>query len=97
MISEFSIGEVVCRGFLLKKNRWFNKQVRFFNLYQNGELRYYQDIKKYKGKITLSKGTKVLKTAKNQIEIPTKNKTYVLLTLDKNLIASTKEVQRDPD
>jgi hypothetical protein len=56
---------IICRGFLLKKNRWFQKQVRYFQLFQNGELRYFKDIKKYKGKIMIGKGTKVIKTAKN--------------------------------
>lgn len=78
-MSEFSI---VCRGFLLKKNRWFQKQVRYFHLYQNGEMKYYKDVKKYKGKITLAKNTRVLKTGKNQMEIPTMDKTYIFLGLD---------------
>lgn len=68
---------------MLKKNRWFQKQVRYFHLYQNGDLKYYKDVKKYKGKITLGKNSKVLKTGKHQIEIPSGDKTYILLELEK--------------
>jgi hypothetical protein len=46
-------------------------------------LKYYKDVKKYKGKITLMKNTRVLKTGKNQMEIPTNDKTYIFLELDK--------------
>ena len=74
---------IVCRGFLLKKNRWFQKQVRYFILHPNGELKYYKDVKKYKGKITLGKNTRILKTAKNQIEVPTVDKSYILIEMDK--------------
>lgn len=64
--SEVGYAEnIICRGFLLKKNRWFQKQVRYFQLFQTGELKYFKDIKKYKGKIMIGKGTKVVKTAKN--------------------------------
>ncbi len=57
--------------------------MRYFVLFQNGELKYHKDVKKYKGKITLSKSTKVLKTAKNQLELPLNDKTYILLELDR--------------
>ena len=83
MAEGLEIPELICKGFLLKKNRWFQKQIRLFYLYSNGEFKYYKDIKKYKGKITLAKGTKVLKTGKNQIEIPTNDKTYIFVELDK--------------
>ena len=39
--------------------------MRYFHLLENGELKYFKDITKYKGKITLTKKTRVLKTAKN--------------------------------
>jgi hypothetical protein len=29
-ISEFSSEDVVCRGYMKKKNRWFNQQLRYF-------------------------------------------------------------------
>ena len=42
-------------------------------------MKYYKDFTKLKGQIDLTKNTKVLKTARNQIEIPLLNKTYVLV------------------
>jgi len=33
MPSEFAFSNIICKGYLLKKNRWFNKQVRYFQLY----------------------------------------------------------------
>ena len=41
-------------------------------------------MKKYKGKITLSEGTRILKTGKNKMEIPTGDKTYVFVEVDRN-------------
>lgn len=81
--TDFETESVVCRGYLLKKNRWFQKQIRYFHLYSNGELKYFKDVKKYKGKITLSEGTRILKTGKNQMEIPTGDKTYVFVEVDR--------------
>ena len=81
--SELAFSNLICKGYLLKKNRWFNKQIRYFQLYQNGELKYFKDQTKYKGKITLAKNTKVLKTGKNQMEIPLIDKTYVFLECDR--------------
>ena len=84
MPSQFEVSNLICKGFMLKKNRWFQKQVRYFHLYQNGELKYYKDLKKYKGKITLAKNTRVLKTGKNQMEIPLiTGRTYIFVELDK--------------
>lgn len=94
MPSEFALAPLILKGFLLKKNRWFQKQIRYFHLYQNGELKYYKDVKKYKGKITLSKSARVLKTAKNQMEIPSSDKTYIFLEVDKRDQA---ELGGDPD
>ena len=83
MVMGKNLTAVVCKGFLLKKNRWFNKQLRFFNLYENGELRYYKDFYNFKGKIILTKDTKVLKTGKKQLEIPTNKKTFILVESEK--------------
>jgi hypothetical protein len=87
-ISEFGNEDIVCRGYLKKKNRWFQQQLRYFQLNKKGDLRYYKDYRP-KGKITLAKDTKVLKTAKNQIEIPGPNKTYVLVEVDKKEVGDT--------
>lgn len=61
--------EVVMRGQLCKKNWYGNKQIRFFELYRYGELKYYKDIKDYKGSITMSHATKVIKVAKTTIKV----------------------------
>jgi hypothetical protein len=94
MPSDLALSQLACKGYLLKKNRWFQKQVRYFHLYSNGELKYFKDVKKYKGKITLGKNTRVLKTAKNQMEIPTSDKTYIFVELDRK---DQIEAGGDPD
>jgi hypothetical protein len=57
-------------------------------------LKYYKDQKQYKGKITLAKTSKVLKTAKNQFEIPMGDKTYIFVEVDKK---EQQEYTADPD
>jgi len=57
-------------------------------------LKYYKDQNKYKGKITLAKNTRVLKTAKNQMEIPLIDKTYVFLECDKK---DQQDIGSDPE
>ncbi|CDW77165.1 3-phosphoinositide-dependent protein kinase-1 [Stylonychia lemnae] len=89
LTGEFSQQDIVCRGFLLKKNRWFNKQLRFFQLQKNGELKYFKDFK-YKGKITLSRDNKILKASRNSFEIPHIEKTYVLIEVEKKDLKETK-------
>lgn len=52
---------VVLQGNICKRN-WFGAvQVRFFELYRYGEIKYYKDIKEYKGSITLGPNTKVIR------------------------------------
>lgn len=79
---ESGIESIVLQGILLKKNRFFRKQPRLFTLYNEGVIKYHKDMVKYKGNIILDKTTKVLKTAKHQIEIPTLKKTYILIETD---------------
>ena len=43
--------KVVFKGHLQKKNWYGNKQLRFFVLYNDGEIKYYKDMKDYKGSI----------------------------------------------
>ena len=43
----------VFKGCLMKKNWYGNKQLRFFELYKNGELKYFTKEYDYKGSITL--------------------------------------------
>ena len=75
---------VIIKGQLCKKNWYGNKQMRFFELYQYGELKYYKDMKDYKGSITLSGGSKVVKVAKTTIKVycTRKEKEYTLIQPD---------------
>ncbi len=57
--------DIMFKGILLKKNKFFQKQPRLFILQKDGVLKYYKDFTKYKGNIILSKTTKVFKTARN--------------------------------
>lgn len=41
--SSFDENDIVCKGYLLKKNRWFKKQNRLFTLNRKGELAWYKD------------------------------------------------------
>ena len=61
--------EVVIKGQLCKRNWYGNKQIRFFELYRYGEIKYYKDMKDYKGSITINAQTKVVKVAKTTIKV----------------------------
>ena len=57
-------------------------------------------MNKYKGVIKLIKNSKVFKTAKNQIEIPTEKKTYILIEPEQkrqSIIISTKSPEKNID
>lgn len=77
----FEQNKVILKGNLVKKNWYGSKQIRFFELYQYGELKYYKDMKDYKGSITLGPNTKIRKTQKTTINIfcEKKKKEYVLI------------------
>ena len=79
---ESTVESIVCQGILLKKNKFFRKQPRLFTLFSEGVIKYHKNMTAYKGNIILDKSTRVLKTAKNQIEIPTLKKTYILIAAD---------------
>jgi len=57
--------KVILKGNLLKINWYGSKQMRFFELYSNGELKYYEDMKDFKGCIVLGPNSKVCKVKKN--------------------------------
>lgn len=59
--------KIVIKGNLLKKNRYWKKQMRFFVLYQNGELLYYKDLTEKKGAIKVGPSSKIRKTDKKTI------------------------------
>jgi hypothetical protein len=80
-MNMFLSNKCVFKGNLCKKNWYGNKQIRFFELYGNGELKYYKDMKDYKGNINLGPDTKVRKTAKTTITIycERRKKDFVLI------------------
>ena len=66
-------------------------------MHQNGLISYYKDMNQYKGTIRLTKGTKVFKTARNQIEIPVDKKSYILIEIEqkRNSIISRPSISRE--
>lgn len=54
---------IVQQGYLLKQNRWGIKQLRFFELFTNGQLKYYsikKSTRKYKESAYLDEKTNVV-------------------------------------
>jgi hypothetical protein len=56
---------IILKGHLKKKNKFGNKQLRFFELYDNGELRYYKDCSIYKGTLVVGPRSNVHISGKN--------------------------------
>jgi hypothetical protein len=83
-------------GNLCKKNWYGNKQVRYFELYRNGEMKYYKDVKDYKGSITLSHSSKVIKIAKTTIKVQCskKLKDYILMQPDSSQVNFAEEKKK---
>lgn len=87
VIRESNLGTVqsgndlVLKGNLLKVNWYGNKQLRFFELYRDGRLKYYADMKDFKGCIQLGSHSMVRKTKKTTITLNCniKKKEYTLL------------------
>lgn len=75
---------VVIKGQLCKRNWYGNKQIRFFELYKSGEMKYYKDMKEYKGSIILNSESKISKVAKTTIKVycVKKEKEYMLIQPD---------------
>lgn len=69
------------KGNLCKKNWYGNKQIRFFELYTDGELKYYKDEKEYKGTITIGPSSKIVKEGKSTllIDCVVKKKSYTIM------------------
>lgn len=70
-------------GNILKKNRYFMQQERKFELYANGDLKYFHGIE-LKGIMVLTKRSKARKVSKTDFEIvlPDAGKTYKLIQVD---------------
>lgn len=65
--ATFDSDKVILKGNLVKRNRWGNNQVRFFVLYESGDLMYYKDQHEYKGTIKVGVESKPRKTGKTTI------------------------------
>ena len=66
--------EVVLKGYLLKKNPFFVKQLRLFVLHSNGELKYYDDKDGHKGTIIIGPYSNIRKSDKTEIRLFSQNK-----------------------
>lgn len=92
----YDSNKLILKGNLIKKNWYGLKQLRYFELYGNGDLKYYQDMKDYKGCIYIGKASRVVKTAKTTITLyccdnfKNKSKDYVLMQPDNVNFASEK-------
>lgn len=87
---------VVLKGQLCKRNWYGNKQIRFFELYKTGELKYYKDMKEYKGSIMLRADSKITKVAKTTIKVycVKKEKEYMLIQPDSSQISFAEEQKK---
>lgn len=74
---------VVYKGELKKKNKFFWQQVRTFILYREGKLSYFKDKVLLRGTIILTPNTKVVKTQKDRFEIVNGERTYYLQETEK--------------
>uniref|UniRef100_A0A7S3CM07 Uncharacterized protein n=1 Tax=Strombidium rassoulzadegani TaxID=1082188 RepID=A0A7S3CM07_9SPIT len=85
--------KLILKGNLLKQNWYSKKQLRFFELYSNGQLKYYQDMKDFKGCIVLGPESKIRKTKKTTICLvcQRKNKEYTLIQPDSSQISFAQE------
>lgn len=85
--------DIVSKGYLVKKNWYGNKQLRFFELHTNGELKYYAEKREFKGCINIGPNSKIRKTAKTTVTLTCENKKkeYILLQPDSSQINFGKE------
>lgn len=76
-------GKPILTGLLLKKNRFFMKQERRFELYMDGTIKYFHNTEQ-KGTMQLSVDAKAksLSRTEVQINLPQNDKHYVLVAQD---------------
>ena len=88
---------IIFKGNLCKKNWYGNKQLRFFELYRYGELKYYKDMKDYKGSITLGPDSRVLKMNRTTIKVfcEKKQKDYILVQPDSGQVNFAEEKKKN--
>ena len=81
-IDEFKDrNKCIFKGCLIKKNWYGNKQLRFFELYKSGELKYFTKEFEYKGSITLGPDSNIRKSARTTLTIfcVSKKRDYILM------------------
>ena len=85
--------EILIKGNLIKKNWYGAKQLRYFELQRDGQLKYYEDMNKYKGTIKLGQDSLARKIAKNSISMKCefKKKDYILMQPESGQIDFQKE------
>lgn len=73
-------GKPILTGLLLKKNRFFMKQERRFELYMDGVIKYFHNSAQ-KGTMDLTPDAKARSLSRTEVEIvlPSNNKNYVLV------------------
>lgn len=73
-------GKPILTGLLLKKNRFWIKQERRFELFMEGYIRYYENTK-LKGEMKLSPDAKAVFLSRTEVEItlPSHKKNYLLV------------------
>lgn len=76
-------GKPILTGLLLKKNRFFMKQERRFELYMDGTIKYFQNTS-MKGTMDLTADAKARALSRTEVEIvlPANDKNYVLVAQD---------------
>ncbi len=76
-------GKPILTGLLLKKNRFFMKQERRFELYMEGEIRYFHNTD-LKGTMKLTGDARARALSRTEVEIvlPLHNKNYLLVAQD---------------
>jgi len=91
--TQIDKNKIILKGNLLKKNRYWKKQLRFFILYQSGELMYYKDMTDFKGSIKIGPTSKVRKTAKTTVSLTCerKNKEYTIMQPENSQVNLIKE------
>ena len=91
--TQIDKNKIIMKGNLLKKNRYWKKQLRFFILYQSGELMYYKDMTDFKGSIKIGPTSKVRKTAKTTVSLTCerKNKEYTIMQPENSQVNLIKE------
>ena len=77
------LNQIIKEGVLVKRNKGYWKQDRFFTLSRDGQLKYFED-QEHKGTIVLTRGSRVVKKKANHFEIVNTDRTWFLYSEAKN-------------